>query len=348
MSLPKTVITQGSWVLITGVTGHIAAHTAKQFLQRGFRVRGSVRDLEASKWLTQDVFESFADRGDLELVHVPDLGAKNAFDEAIKGVSAIIHMASILSFSNNPREVIPPVVESVTSILDAAAREPSVKSFVYTSSIAAAVDIAPGAKSQHAGPDAWNEKAVEIAWASPPHPENHWHMVYQASKVEAEKAVWDFVKKNSPHFNVSVVSPATVLGEALHKKHLLSPYPWLKNLYYGNAEIGGLFQAIIHVDVQDVAILHLAAALNPDCSGERLQAWGEHCNMNDILAILRRVYPNRNIMDDFNNQTKLKVTADSERPLALLRKWGGQDGWTSLEKSAINEMEGVLKWFPEN
>lgn len=106
--------------------------------------------------------------------------------------------------------------------------------------------------------------------------------------------------------------------------------------------------AVIHVDVQDVAILHIAAALDSDCNSERLQAWGEHCNMNDILAILRRVYPNRNIMDDFNNQTNLKVTADSERPLALLKKWGGQDGWTSLEKSAINEMEGVLKWFPEN
>ncbi|KAJ5017913.1 NAD-dependent epimerase/dehydratase terH [Colletotrichum sp. SAR 10_99] len=348
MSLPETVIPQGSWVLITGVTGHIATHTAKQFLQRGFRVRGSVRDLEAAKWLTQDVFKSFADRGDLELVHVPDLGAKDAFNEAIKSVSVIVHIASILSFSNKPQEVIPPVVESVNSILDAAAREPSVKSFVYTSSIAAAVDITPGANAQHAGPDAWNEKAVEIAWASPPHPENHWHMVYQASKVEAEKAVWDFVKKNSPHFNVSVVSPATVLDEALHKKHLLSPYPWLKNLYYGNAEIGALFQDIIHVDVQDVAILHVASALDSDCNGERLQAWGEHCNMNDILAILRRVYPDRKIMDDFSNQTKLKVTASSERPLALLKKWGGQNGWTSLEKSAIKEMQGVLNWFSEN
>ncbi|KAK2772551.1 aldehyde reductase ii [Colletotrichum kahawae] len=348
MSSPQTVIPQGSWVLITGATGHIAAHTVKQFLQRGFKVRGSVRDLEAAKWLNQDTFKSFADRGDLELVHVPDLGAKHAFNEAIKGVSAIVHIASILSFSTSPQEVIPPVVESVTSILDAASRESSVKSFVYTSSIAAAVDITPGSRAQHAGRDAWNEKAVEIAWGPPPHPENHWHMVYQASKVEAEKAVWDFVKKQSPHYNVNVVSPATVLGEALHQKHLLSPYPWLKNLYYGNAEIGALFQAIVHIDVQDVAILHVAAALDPDCNGERLQAWGEHCNMNDILAILRRVYPDRKIMDDFINQTKLKVTADSEQPLGLLEKWGNQDGGTSLEKSVMNEMEGVLKWFPEN
>ncbi|KAF4827515.1 NAD-dependent epimerase/dehydratase terH [Colletotrichum tropicale] len=329
MLSPKTVIPQGSWVLITGVTGHIAAHTAKQFLQRGFKVHGSVRDLDTAKWLTQHVFRSFADRGDLELVHVPDLGAKNAFEEAIK-------------------EVIPPVIESDTSILEAAAHEPSVKSFVYTSSIAAAVDIAPGAKAQHAGPDAWNEKAVAIAWAQPPHPENHWHMVYQASKVEAEKAVWDFVKKNSPHYNVNVVGPATVLGEALHEKHLLSPYPWLKNLYYGNGEIGALFQAIIHLDVQDVAILHVAAALDPDCNGARLQAWGEHCNMNDILAILRKAYPGRNTVDDFDKQTKLKVTADSKQPLALLKKWGSQEGWTSLEKSAIKEMQGILKWFPEN
>ncbi|KXH60178.1 hypothetical protein CSAL01_01633 [Colletotrichum salicis] len=195
-----------------------------------------------AKWLTQCVFVAFAERGNLELVHVPDLGARHAFDEAIKGVSAIAHIASILSFSDNPEGFIPPVVDSMVSILEAAAREPSVQSIVYTSSIAAAVDLSPG-KITHAGSDAWNDEAVEIAWASPPHAPNHWHMVYQASKVEAEKAMSAFVKNNSPHYTVNVVSPATVLGEALCQIHLVSPYPWVKNLYDGNEEVGGLFQA---------------------------------------------------------------------------------------------------------
>ncbi|KAF6809159.1 hypothetical protein CPLU01_15553 [Colletotrichum plurivorum] len=72
MSSPKTAIPPGSWVLVSGATGHVAAHTVKQFLERGFRVRGTVRDLETAAWLVEDVFKPSADRGDLELVHVPD------------------------------------------------------------------------------------------------------------------------------------------------------------------------------------------------------------------------------------------------------------------------------------
>ncbi|KAH8194207.1 hypothetical protein TruAng_011629 [Truncatella angustata] len=346
MSDPKTAIPKGSWVLVTGITGHIAAHTTKLFLERGFRVRGTVRNVKSAAWLTQDIFKSFADRGDLELVHVPDLGAEHAFDEAIKGVSAIAHIASVLSWSHNPNEVILPVVNSVNSILKAALDEPSVKSIVYTSSIAAAVDITPGVTA-HAGPDTWNNRAVEIAWAPPPYTQERWHMIYQASKVEAEKALWAFAKTNKSHFTVNVVSPATILGEGLTKRHLELPYPWIKNLYDGNEEIGALFQAIIHIDVKDVALLHVAAVLDRECDGARLQAWAEYCNMNDILAILRRLYPRRKFMDDFPNQTKLSITTDYDQQLALLKKWGGQDRWTSLEQSVIDEVKGVVKWFPK-
>ncbi|KAI3553836.1 hypothetical protein CABS02_05874, partial [Colletotrichum abscissum] len=235
----------------------------------------------------------------------PDLGAQHAFDGAIKGVSAVAHIASILSFSDSPQDVIPPVVDSMVSILEAAPREPSVKSIVYTSSIVAA-----------------NDHAVKTAWAPPPHAPDHWHIVYQASKVEAEKALWAFVKKNKPHYTVNA------------------------NLDDGNEEVGALFQAIIHIDVKDVALLHVAAVLDPDCNGARLQAWGEHCNMNAILAILRRLHPEKESMNDFPNQTELRITAEYDQLIELLRKWGGQNGWTPLKNSVIEEMEGALKWFP--
>ncbi|KAK4158344.1 hypothetical protein C8A00DRAFT_10851 [Chaetomidium leptoderma] len=349
MSGPEVSIPKGSLVLITGATGHVAAHTAKQFLERGYRVRGTVRDLQSAAWLTEDVFKAFADSGLLELVHVPDLGAKHAFDQAIKGASAIVHIASILTFADDPSQVIQPVVDCVTSILEAALGELSVKSFVYTSSIAAAVDINPGGVAAHVGQDSWNDHAVELAYAPPPHRDtfDRGHAVYQASKVAAEKAVWAFAEKNKPHYSVNVVSPSTVLGEGLVKRHLEIPYPWIKNLYDGNEEIGALFQAIIHIDVKDVALLHVATTLDPECNGARLQAWGEYCNMNDILAILRRMYPGRKFRDDFSNQTKLEITTEYGQQLALLKKWGGQEGWTTLEQSVADEMKGVKRWFPE-
>ena len=243
MSGLQTTIPVGSWVLVTGATGHIAAHVTKFLLERGYRVRGTVRDIPSAGWLTKGVFEPFAGSGHLELVHVPDLGAQNAFAEVIKGVSAIVHIASVLSFSEDPKEVISPVVDSLVSILETASREPSVKALVYTSSIAAAVNIDPGAPAVHAGRDSWNTKAVDIAWSSPPHPADYGHMVYQASKVQAEQALWAFVEREKPSFTVNVVSPSTVLGQTLHEKHLMSPYPWIKNMFEGHTEVGKRFQA---------------------------------------------------------------------------------------------------------
>jgi nucleoside-diphosphate-sugar epimerase len=242
MSNYKTRIPKGSWILVTGATGHIAAHTIKLFLDRGFKVRGTVRDVQAASWLTQDVFKLFVDSGDLELVHVPDFSVKNAFDEAIKGVSAIAHIATDLSFSHDPYKVIPPVVFAINSILEAASKEASIKSFVYTSSIAAAISINPGFTG-HAGLDTWNDEAVQIAWAPPPYTPERAHAVYQASKVETEKALWAFAEKRKPHFAINVVSPSTTLGEGLNKRHVLFPYPWIKNLYEGTVDVGASFQA---------------------------------------------------------------------------------------------------------
>lgn len=242
MSSPEVSIPPGSLVLITGATGHVATHTVKQFLERGYRVRGTVRDLPNAAWLTEDVFKASSESGLLELVLVPDLGAKDAFNQAIRGASAIVHVASILTFAGDTDQVIRPVVNCVTSILEAALDEPSVKSFVYTSSVAAAVDYHPGVTA-HVGRDSWNDRAVEVAYSQPGDTFDYGHAVYQASKVEAEKAVWAFAKKHKPRYSVSVVSPATVLGEALVERHLVTPYPWIKNLYHGIKEIGALFQA---------------------------------------------------------------------------------------------------------
>ncbi|KAG7048321.1 hypothetical protein JMJ77_0013965, partial [Colletotrichum scovillei] len=124
----------------------------------------------------------FADRGDLELVQVPNLGAQHTLDQAIKGTSAIAQTGSILSFSDSSR-----------------------MQYLQSSTV-------------------WSRFSRPRLASSPPpppHAPDHWHIVYQASKVEAEKALWAFVNKNKPHYTVNVVSPATVLGEALCQRHVV-------------------------------------------------------------------------------------------------------------------------------
>ena len=102
-------IEKGSLVLITGVSGYIASHTVLQFLEAGYKVRGTVRSKDKPDWLYELCDKKYG-KDKFEAIVVSDMMADNAFDDAIKGVSGVCHMASVMTFSNNPDEVIPTVV----------------------------------------------------------------------------------------------------------------------------------------------------------------------------------------------------------------------------------------------
>lgn len=227
-----TALPKGSLVLITGLTGYIATHVAREFFDRGYKVRGTVRDLSKASWLKDDVFSAENAAGNLELVQVPDLGAPNAFDAAVKGVAAIAHIATVASFEPDPNEVIPRTVSGVVSLLRTAAAEPSVKRVVFTSSSGAAMMPVDGA-SGHVGRDSWNDAAVQGAWAPPPYDANRGMITYMASKVEAEKAVWKFIQDEKPNFVVNVVSPYTTFGAMLHSSHERGTAGWVSSLWKG-------------------------------------------------------------------------------------------------------------------
>ncbi|KAJ5131589.1 hypothetical protein N7448_005747 [Penicillium atrosanguineum] len=179
-------IEKGSLVLVTGANGFVASHIVKQLLERGFKVRGSVRDINRTSWLVKGALKEYASKGDFELVTVEDFTAEGVYNDAIKGVSAIILVASIVTFASDPATVIPRTVAAATRILEAALTESSVKAFIYTSSIVAATTPQPG-NSTHVDRNTWNDKITELAWARPPWPESHGSIVYGASKVAAEK-----------------------------------------------------------------------------------------------------------------------------------------------------------------
>jgi hypothetical protein len=88
-----------------------------------------------------------------------------------------------------------------------------------------------------------------------------------------------------------------------------------------------------HVNVQDVAALHVAATLDPMVISERLFAWAEPFSMNIVLNYLRCWYPNQNFPEDIPSQQPCLVKIGNEsRVLHLLKKWAGRDNWISLEQ----------------
>lgn len=240
MSSLTTTIPSGSWVLVTGATGFLAGHIIRDFLQRGYKVRGTVRDLTQASWLIDTHFKSYAESGDFKLVTVRDLASENAFDEAVKGVSAIAHVASIISLDSDPNNVVPQTTSGAISILKAAIKEPKVRQVVYTSSIVAAI-IPMFGNNTRVERDTWNEAALQAAWAPPPYEPSRAMVVYMASKATAEKAVWKFVEENNPSFTVNTVCPSGLIGEFLHKKHTDGPGNWVGMIYKGDkATLDGL------------------------------------------------------------------------------------------------------------
>jgi nucleoside-diphosphate-sugar epimerase len=159
-------------------------------------------------------------------------------------IHGIAHLASDLSFSPNPNDVIPSVLKSIDILLTSATATPSIKRFVLTSSSTAATNPIPNKKFAVTA-TTWNDAAVKAAWAPAPYAQSRAWDVYGASKTEGEKAVWKFVEEKQPAFEVNTVLPNANFGALLGGKRQMenSTASWITALY-GKEEVPGNVKAI--------------------------------------------------------------------------------------------------------
>jgi nucleoside-diphosphate-sugar epimerase len=108
-------------VLITGINGFVAVHTAVKYLENGWNVRGTVRSADkGDKALALPCFKQYKDK--VDYVIVEDL-IKGDFSEALKGVDAIAHCASPWHFNGKKwAEYRDPAVKGTTNVLEQAAK----------------------------------------------------------------------------------------------------------------------------------------------------------------------------------------------------------------------------------
>ena len=196
------VLPFGSVIVVSGAAGFIGSHVVDQLLAAGYRVRGTTRKVEKNAWELA-YFEEKYGPGEFELVEVKDTNKEGAFDHAVVGAVGFIHVASDISFSNDPNDVINTAVHGVRNVLKSVAKEPGMRRFVYTSSSTAAALPKPGKKFTITA-EMWDDEAVQNAWAGRTDEFfTYPFMVFWASKTESERAIWKWVKENRPSFDVN-------------------------------------------------------------------------------------------------------------------------------------------------
>ncbi|KAF4312522.1 NAD-dependent epimerase/dehydratase [Botryosphaeria dothidea] len=338
-SIDSPAIPKDSTVLVTGVNGLIGGQAADKFLEAGFKVRGTVRDTKKNAWISE-LFEGRYGKGKFELVCVPDMAADGAFDEVKKGVSAFIHVASVLSWDSDPNKVIPPVINGAMIAAKAAASEPSIKRFVLTSSSWATVMPIADTKVV-VDENTWDDDVVRDAWEEgPPGPDGK--VVYGASKTQAEQALWKWVEESKPDMVVNTVLPAFNFGKALSFKHQGHPSTSasIQALWEGNADPLKNDVPQQYTDVEDAAWLHVVAAVHPGVKSERVFGSAGSFHFDDILAWMRKQYPDHKFPENFMKGRDITEWKPKARAEALLRDIG-RPGFTSLEESVKKNLEGL-------
>ncbi|KAJ5133436.1 uncharacterized protein N7443_004934 [Penicillium atrosanguineum] len=277
-------------VLLTGGSGFIAAHIVDILLQHGFETVVTVRSEDKGN----KILEAHPDtpKGKLSYVIVKDVAQEGAFDEAVKSnppFDYVLHTASPFHFNvQDPvKDFLDPAIKGTTGILHAVkSYAPEVKRVVITSSFAAIVN-----SKQH--PRVYSEENWNpVTWEEAMDPSN----VYRASKTFAEKAAWDFIKKEKPDFDITTINPPLVFGPIVHYLNSLDAINTsnqrMRNIIQGQMKEkiapSGVF---LWVDVRDVALAHVKAIEVPEAGGQRFFITAGYFSNKEIVEIVRDTHP---------------------------------------------------------
>ncbi|KAK9787925.1 hypothetical protein SCARD494_10175 [Seiridium cardinale] len=330
--LSAPTIPLGSTILVTGGNGLIASHVVDQVLAHGYRVRATVRNSSKCTWM-EPLYAKRHGSGRFELIEVSDFSSPNAWDDAVKGVAGIAHVAggvdlAVQDFEAVLKEELPLNI----SLLEAAQKESSVKSFVLTSSAWAAF-TPDTSKKQRLAEWSWNEDAIKLA-SSNASPQEKGISNFMALKTRLEQEVWKWVNNTNPRFAFNSVLLDTVMGEVLDplNQGIPSTAGMVHWVWTGeNRQILDYIQPQWHVGTQDTGLLYVAALTTAGVDRERLYGFGDRFSWYQVGAILKQLYPDKDIPPVKNLGTD-QTDVPNQRGVELLRGLG-QKGWTSVEES---------------
>jgi len=265
-------------ILVTGGSGFVGGHCIAQLLQKGYNVRTTLRSLESRNKVIEALkANGITSFGNLSFIEA-ELTKDDNWAAAMKDCKYVLSVASPVFFEipKDENEAIRPALEGIIRILKFA-RNAGIKRVVMTSNFGA-VGFSQTDKSR---------ETTEADWTAP---NLKGLSIYEKSKLLAERAAWEFIKKEGGNLEFATINPVAILGPSLNE-HVSGSFDILKHMLDGTWKAVPPIPLNI-VDVRDVADLHIRAMENPAANGQRFIASADgKISMPEIAAFIKKTRP---------------------------------------------------------
>ena len=279
-------IPKGGTVAVTGSAGFIGGWVVKKLLDKGYRVRACVRDVEdKEKTGFLRAMPGYAS-GRLTL-HTADLDSPGCFDDVFRGCHGVAHLSHVSTYDDEDyvKQVCDHTIESINL-------SGSVSRVVVTSSIAAVIseqDIQELVRRpvlfEGRYPDEQNPNRTMARGQG-----------YSIGKIMAERAFADAARAHG-RWDAITCCPGDNVGPIL-ARHQKERGPWqhqIETMLLGrySQNIVGAYRPWYTVDVRDVAEAHIRMLERDGVeNGERFIAWStETRDVEDVCASIDRLLP---------------------------------------------------------
>jgi len=308
-------------VCVTGASGYIGGHIIKILLEKGYKVRGVIRD--KSKEDKYDFLKKLPQKENQLEFFEADLQSGD-YEKIFAGATSVIHTATpyIYTAPNPQTDIVDPAVNGTVNAIKAALKC-GVKRIVITSSGGAILHF-PVAEGYVFTNKDWNTNSSLT------------NNPYFYSKKLAEEAAWKLYDEHKAGIELVVVNPLFVIGPTMSPV-LNTSIQLIKRYLTGenqNVQPGG----VAIVDVRDVAKAHVIAMEHPKAAGQRLICSNTVLSWNQLVTKLKEFYPQFNITDQLNPAPFTPFLMDT-KPLQEL----GLDHFHSLDESVRDTVQSLLQ-----
>jgi hypothetical protein len=325
----------------------------QQALQAGYKTRIAVRKESQIETLKgHDLIKEFAAKGLVEGVVVPNIEIDGAFDEALKDVVGVLHIASpvpnpvilsplrelkhiIICLQNakdTENEIIQPAIRGTLSILNSGLKFPKIRRFVITSSAVAI--ITDQTIVETTPPVVYTPSSRITPPPTAPFSSDPWAS-YRTAKVLALHATDKFLEEKKPHYTVINLMPGYVLG----RNELATK---AEDLLNGS---NGVVLGIVLGDIQGAKREGFTTSLN-DLARIHVEALEEKVKGNQSFLLLAGKDGDK---ADFNIANEIAKTEFADAVAdGILNPVGSTEAvYQQVDKSSTTALFGPLETFEE-